>query len=327
MKKVKSAIFAGDSFTWGEGLQLYINDEYWINQRNLKNDWPTLKNKCTIESELFRENNRFAGLVSKQLNIIPITYKDAGVLIKDSLKLIEDNLYRDDLDNKFIIYQFTTLDRLPIHINFDCNCESCGSNFTINELIINYMSYLSNTKYKNGNQPFKIFKSLTGETKSVNPTYKKVLHYEKLRSEKYYNEFIKLLKEYNIEINLNNFDDYTLEEINIFYYNKIYKVILNKILNEYFIKWSKKVPIYFISSWMENTNKILNEYEFINKNIIELIGYDNNLYKDYTEWEKTFPHISISEEFVNTGNYHPTFLQHQYISKSIINHLEKCKII
>ena len=48
-------IFGGDSFTWGEGLELYLNDSFWINERNNLNTWRELEPKQTNESITFRE--------------------------------------------------------------------------------------------------------------------------------------------------------------------------------------------------------------------------------------------------------------------------------
>ena len=34
--KLREIAFLGDSFTWGEGLELYLDSPFWINQRNKK---------------------------------------------------------------------------------------------------------------------------------------------------------------------------------------------------------------------------------------------------------------------------------------------------
>jgi len=292
MKKISAAIFVGDSFTWGEGLQLYIDNEYWKSQRNVENTWLILKDKCTIESELFREKNRFAGLVSDELKLLPITYKDAGVLIKDTVKLIENNLYRNDIDVKFIIYQFTILDRLPIHFDLECKCNCCSKNKTISDLLFNYINSFINKEYNIENKK----------------------------------EFEEFLKEKNLEFNLDNFDEYSIDEIKKLFYKKLSHLLLKEFVEKYINKWKKKVPIYFISSWFGDTNEILKEFDVIQNNLIKLIGYDYKFYNDYDEWQKTFKFEHIGDEFKKTNNQHPTLQQHQYISKSIINHLKKNEI-
>ena len=52
-------IFGGDSFTWGEGLELYLNTPKWINERTTLNRWSDLYPKQDYEAKTFRESNRF----------------------------------------------------------------------------------------------------------------------------------------------------------------------------------------------------------------------------------------------------------------------------
>jgi hypothetical protein len=56
--------------------------------------------------------------------------------------------------------------------------------------------------------------------------------------------------------------------------------------------------------------------------MIPLLGYDNKYYTKYLDWESTFPHKRIVNEFPKTFNGHPTLLQHQYLAKSIITHID-----
>ena len=62
--------------------------------------------------------------------------------------------------------------------------------------------------------------------------------------------------------------------------------------------------------------------EEFKKRMIPLLGFDGNYYTNYLDWETTFPHTRIIDEFPETFNGHPTILQHQYLAKSIINHLD-----
>ena len=70
-------IFGGDSFTWGEGLELYINSERWISERKIKNHWNDLQPKQTKESILFRESNSLR-LVEEKLGYKSIVKKTNG---------------------------------------------------------------------------------------------------------------------------------------------------------------------------------------------------------------------------------------------------------
>jgi hypothetical protein len=57
--------------------------------------------------------------------------------------------------------------------------------------------------------------------------------------------------------------------------------------------------------------------------MIPLKGHNGKYYKKWHEWESTFPNKRIWNDFPNTGNGHPTLLQHQHIGESIIHHLKK----
>jgi hypothetical protein len=51
-------VFGGDSFTWGDGLELYLNTPFWIEQRKKKSTWDVLGSLQNEESIEFRNNNR-----------------------------------------------------------------------------------------------------------------------------------------------------------------------------------------------------------------------------------------------------------------------------
>src|SRR6056300_1297236 len=102
-------IFAGDSFTWGEGLELFIDSKKWINQRELHSEWPELELLQDEESVLFREKNRYPTLVADELNIKPIVYPDNGGDFSQHLKLID--CIEDTSDVKHIFVQLSQINR------------------------------------------------------------------------------------------------------------------------------------------------------------------------------------------------------------------------
>ena len=87
-----SIIFGGDSFTWGEGLELYLDTPFWINERHNLNGWNELEPKQTLESAKFRESNRFAGIISNKLNCNQITLDYNGGGFDEGALLIDKNL-------------------------------------------------------------------------------------------------------------------------------------------------------------------------------------------------------------------------------------------
>ena len=63
---MKKMLFVGDSFTWGEGLELYMDKEPFITMRNQKSqdtELRALSDYRDTEVESWRNNHRFAAYV------------------------------------------------------------------------------------------------------------------------------------------------------------------------------------------------------------------------------------------------------------------------
>jgi hypothetical protein len=283
----ESVIFAGDSYTWGEGLQLYIDNEFWINERNNPNDWLNLKPKCNSESEKFREENRFSGIVSNHFEYNLIAFPNDGVTFWESVDLVEKNLQVPNL--KFIVYQFTILDRLPIIID---------NNF--------------------------LYDNLFSQTDTLSDLFKKYIQYKIFNKQEYFESERKINRLNDVyNLNINQIISLSIEEINNFYYNFLCEKFLNKFIENYIKKWQKKCPVYFIDSWFPDSSNIIQKFETIQNNLVPLIGTDGKFYKKWSDWESTFKYRSIIEEFKNTGNGHPTFEQHKYLAESIIKFINE----
>ena len=283
----ESVIFAGDSYTWGEGLQLYIDNEFWIKERSKPNDWLNLKPKCTSETEKFREENRFAGIVSNFYDYNLITFPHDGVSFWESVELIEQNINTPNL--KFIVYQFTILDRLPIILDPQLsNSNLFNENDTLTGILSSYIQH-------------KIFNN-TIEKKSECQ--------------------IQILKEvYNIDID--EILQLSIDELKKFYYDFLCKKLLDTFVTTFVNKWKQKCDVYFIDSWFYDSSDTIQKSETIKNNIIPLIGTDGKLYKKWSDWEYTFKYKNIIEEFPETGNGHPTLEQHKYLAKSIIKFINE----
>ena len=126
MENKKVMVFGGDSFTWGEGLELYLDTPFWINEQNYVNSWNELEEKQTSESINFRESNRFAGIVSNKFGCNQITLDYNGGGFNAPAELISNNL---DKNPKAVVYQFTIFDRMLLHFDDNCPCEFCNSKY------------------------------------------------------------------------------------------------------------------------------------------------------------------------------------------------------
>jgi len=293
----KKIAFLGDSFTWGEGLELYIDNSKWISQRKKQSTWMDLIPLQDDDAKQFRETNRFPTLVSSYFKSETIIDNNNGGNFLSLMRLI-DRMIKRELNPDVIIVQFSCFTRNNIHFHLEvdgyCHCELCKLEkpythitfSTISEIILNSL----NSNYTLSTRESNILKMIESE---FNTQY-------------YYNNFNQLF-------------DY-LKKIE-YEYSRIH---LDFLLNTYLLELEKRgIPVFFIDSWEKESSIPVFSNKKIVDNLIPLLGHDGIYYKKYSQWEKTFPFHRISNEFPNSDNDHPTLLQHQYLSKSIIEFLEK----
>lgn len=288
MENKKVMVFGGDSFTWGEGLELYLDTLFWINERNNLNGWVELEPKQTSESINFRESNRFAGIVSNKFGCNQITLDYNGGGFNAPAELISNNL---DKNPKAVVYQFTIFDRMLLHFDDNCPCEFCNSKYGNIRPIMFYLDCI--------NKQLENISLSEGDTFFLNWLEK----YENI-------PIITMENEANIE--------------HIYHlFIEMFKRNLDVFIDKHLKKWLETTNVYLIDSWDGLTSEILSSHPIIEKYLIPLKGYDGKYYKKWSEWEHTFPYSRIQYEFPNTENGHPTLIQHQYIAQSLIEHIKK----
>ena len=297
--------FIGDSFTWGEGLEFYQDLPKWIEQRTKYSDYPTYRLLVDDNDNQFRESNRFAGLVCKHFNsTIGIDNRNGGSF-KNALEMLEA-IKSPDLNYQWIdlnltkrpnviIFQFSVFSRNSLHFHlgadtFDCHCDLCEYFNKIGmgqRMTFNEINTLYNAR------------ELWNSEKDAN-------HMEMWLKATYphlYNN--REILAYNLEKELS-------------------PLHLDFLIDTYFNPFENSgIPIFFIDSWDPFSSETIFKNKYISNRLISLIGYDNESYLKYSEWEQTFPSVRLSDDFPETQNQHPTLIQHQYLAKSIIEHLEK----
>jgi len=290
---MENIIYTGDSFVWGEGLELYIDSPYWIAERELYNEWIGIDgglgliDKQTPETHEFRIKNRFAGIIENKYGYKQIVKNDNGGDFDTAMQLVDNNLDKSNI----IIYLFTSIDRNFLHFSRHCECFFCsdGKPKPFN-LYLDYLIKILN------NEPID------------NWTQKKIdylIEYEGLSS-----------------FDLNEFERVTKHGDLVPYIDSLFAKHREKNMEaqiEVFKRWKKTHKLFLIDSWCSYTsNNYIENNEYLQSLMLPLKGYDGNFYKDYSQWEETFPFKRIDKEFPKTKNIHPTLVQHQYIAESII---------
>ena len=116
-------VFAGDSFTWGEGLELFIENDKWISQRKKHSEWDELSVIQDDESVEFRENHRFPRLAAKELGMVEIVHKNNGGSLSSYWKFMDDR--KNIPDVKAFVIQLSQANRDAIHLTWECKCDVC----------------------------------------------------------------------------------------------------------------------------------------------------------------------------------------------------------
>jgi hypothetical protein len=283
-------IFGGDSFTWGEGLELYIESDYWIGQRKLRNHWNELSNKQTDESKSFREQNRYPGLVASYFGGEPMVWPENGGGIDFGPVMINKNIHLNPLA---VINQFTAINRMNFHFSRFCKCEMCTNQYGSIRPLMFYVDCLR----------------------------KKLFNEEFTEQDLFYLDYLEKVENIPLISLTDDIQELLVDKVYTLFEPMFYRN-LDIFIDEYLNNWIGKTKVLLIDSWDKKTSEYLNEHPIINQYLLPLKGWDGKYYKKWWEWESTFKHTRIYDEFPRTENGHPTLLQHQYIAESIIETLK-----
>lgn len=294
MEVKKSIAFLGDSFTWGEGLEFYSDNPKWISERtNNNHSWVVLKEKQDISSIHFRETHRYPYLVSNELKCNYFMDSENGGTLTRNFSVLDDILLKNKITD--IIIQFSTYSREPLHMSFNCSCDFCLENY--------WPPILDNVNRF-------VHKNL-GISDDGN--------FEIKKSERNVYDYV------SSKIGISNITDIKfLEKADNFVKNNFLKQLDFRIKN-YFenLENNHQIKIHFIDSWCISTSDLIENNSEINKRFIPLIGKDGKTYKKWENWLNTFEKKSILDDFPDTNNMHPTLEMHKYLSKSVVNHINK----
>lgn len=288
----KSILFLGDSFTWGEGLELYSNDPKWVAERSIDNStWAnSLSYKQDETSVLFRNKNRFPGIVSDYFNCDVFVDDENGGRIARNLLILEQNLIKNNITD--VVLQFSTYTREAYHLSFDCRCDFCLE-YQWPSLMDNLMSYVHKNR---GDAP--------GDIKNVEKAV------------------------YDLVSSKINLYDYNTFE----FLNQSEKFIVNLFVSQFaqiassqFHRIQRDIGIkfHYIDSWCDVTSNGLQHNHKISPYMIYLIGKNGRRYRKWSDWLSTFEVKSIADDFPIAANHHPSLEMHQYLAKSVIAHLQK----
>jgi len=280
----KKIYFSGDSFTYGEGLELYTPTDKWRAELYKFNTWGELQLKIDSSADNYRKQNNFVGIFSQEFPNFKVyqNHENGGSLSHDlDKKFLSDIQTLGGVD--YIIIQFTTFSRNCLHLNYTCECSFCkNSDYAAIDSIPNALHNIQNN---NG----------------ISNQHEIAL-----------DEFCKLVNFYDINspIILDKYDEFYNDTIK----NQI-EIFKNNYLNKFL---EDGVRVFFIDSWDSITSNHLQNDKTISELTIPLISPDGNSYKKWNDFISKFYNPWIYQEYSITANHHPTPKVHQYIGESLI---------
>jgi len=299
----KPIIFAGCSFTWGQGLWSYC---------------PTKQNVPTVDDYLnghpiphdaqqFRESNRWAQLVSRHYeNFEPIIKRHNGGTDEESIKFI-DEVKRNHVNQHTLLTQ-----------NVEWNdVELCVFQTT--------QIYRSSFYFNHGGKDYRVF------SEPNRRNFDRLEHIEYLKNpdgivNTYEPNILKETKDFNIFYDWLIDNKISVEDFQKTHCNTMFNKIKNK-LKELEEKYN--IPTLIISWTDEYLKEILND-EWASKRFVKI----NHNGKEYECIEYLFeknPEMEIAHDpsvLHKSGiDGHPSLVCHRHIASSIINKITTDKLL
>jgi hypothetical protein len=308
----KPIIFAGDSFTWGEGLELYQDKDKWIEARKKEAyhfDIDVITDKPSIQ---FREDNRFAGLVSKHYNTFQLVAPNNGGCYASAMNHIRAML---EIGYKpaCIILQHNIFKRNPYRFDYESQDEFCQST--------NYRSitHFEDLFVTDDESYYKLQRD-RGISSLDEYSVKEVIEHHSEKHQLFYNLCLKKMGA-TIEEPLTQI----MEKYFTWETNRIAEGI--EIIVKQCEEINKTIPIYFIDNWYKKDSNKMKKFSFIKDRIIPLEDENGNLHSDWRTWFKSLSEPMIKSNYPLALNDHPSLGAHKLIAKSIIQFLDKKDIL
>ena len=281
---MKKILFLGDSFTWGEGLELYMDKEPFKSMRNQQatdNELRDISDYKDTEVEEWRASNRFVNYVDGfEKYVQPNNGGNFHTVIRNANLLSRDYLFQKD---DVIVIQIPPADRSFFHSNvFWKNPKSPHAGAFPQDEEIPIYENLLNQGVQNLLNDNEVMESLT-----------EIMGYDSIED---------MLKNSD-EI----FDKLAYRNTKLFYYSYIFDLM-------------QRFDVYFIGPWGYENHKSFSKCDEFKDKLIPMI-YNNKEYDSLQALDKGMVEnnevFEIAKEFRGTNNNHPTPKAHKIIGESI----------
>jgi hypothetical protein len=297
---MKGIIFAGCSFTWGQGLYYYSN----LNHIPTMEEWSFDYDLMTDALVNFKNTLRYPRLVANHFNTFEVCKDSNGGSDDLSIKLIQILFCKyNECKDKTIMNNYDYLSKQNFH-------------YDDIEYVIFQTTQLARSKYifNHKNKEYHLYAnySQTGLLRLVSVSENNLYH-EITES---YDIFYEWCKDNNLTV------EKWLEEHKLHWFNNIKNTLQD--LETKGIKTK-------LLSWTNDYMDLILEDDFM-KNILVKLDYEDKTYNSIYDLLDNNKFLEISNDIESfngnppVGDYHPSKLCHQIIADSIINKIESEKI-
>ena len=290
---MRKILFIGDSFTWGEGLELYMDKEPFISMRNshaTDGELRELADYKDSEVEGWRVSNRFARYVKGFENYVQETNGGSFQSVaRDANKIVENNGFEI---GDVIVIQIPPADRSFFHSNVffpikDIQLPMYGD---ILEMAPQNDLHWYFTKKDGGNVPPHV---------DMDIVYRNMGYLSKIMGYIDVESYVRGMSDV--------LDTLAYRNTKLFYYSYIWDLM-------------QRFDVYFIGPWGSNNYESFSKCDEFKDKLIPMVyngkEYDSlqTLDKGMSENNEVF---EIAKQYPSTHNNHPTPIAHKIIGESI----------
>ena len=281
---MKKALFLGDSFTWGEGLELYMDKEPFKSMRNQQAtdiELRDISDYKDTEVEKWRASNRFVNYVDGfEKYVQPDNGGNFHIVIRNANLLTKRYRFQKD---DVIVIQIPPAEHSFLHSNvFWKNPKSPHAAAFPNDIELPLYENLLNQGVQNLLNDNEVMESLT-----------EIMGYDSIEDMLKNSEKI--------------FDKLAYRNTKLFYYSYIFDLM-------------QRFDVYFIGPWGYENHKSFSKCDEFKDKLIPMVyngkEYDSlqTLVMGMANNNEVF---EIAKEFRGTNNNHPTPTAHKVIGESI----------
>lgn len=281
---MRGIIFAGCSFTWGEGLELYsdypsVRYEFY-KQEHKGYYFPEAVMYQKPGHIKFIEANRFSRKVAQHFNTFDLVYPKNGGSLSTMRKFIQSSLLEYENDIEYIILQFTEVLR-DVYIHDNCTNSCCQ--ISVREILNERISY---------------------ECGEIT-----LDEYKKYKSYELYNQYFDNKTPIQIDA------EYSTNEL-VKTLKYLYNIKSETLKVKFLGTWTNDLGKY--ESLKESNPEL---YQFYKENLIP-IETKNGIHQTIFSAYNSDPQYRIASDLPWSNNDHPSLEFHKILTKSIIKNIE-----